>query len=65
MPSGIVVTVDRRMTSLDVYILAPIPYVGSRAPQEKFTEGLCGNFNGVPDDDFDKLTMEEFAQRQR
>jgi hypothetical protein len=67
LPSGITVTIGRRWDSFDIIIKAPEPYYGQRNPgdKRKRSEGLCGNFNGNSNDDFERLTMVEFVERHR
>jgi hypothetical protein len=52
---------------MDIYIKAPEPYYEQKDPDDKHrhSEGLCGNFNGDPNDDFEGLTMGEFAELHR
>ena len=69
LPSGITVTTTRSSNrrSMDIYIKAPEPYYEQKDPDDKHrhSEGLCGNFNGDPNDDFEGLTMGEFAELHR
>ena len=67
MPSGTTVTIGRRWSSLDILIDAPEPYYGQVGPddQHRQSEGLCGNFNGNPDDDFEHLSDFEFYNLHR
>ena len=45
LPSGVKVIVDRQGWGLNLYVWAP-------ADPENPSEGLCGDNNGNPDDDF-------------
>ncbi|XP_028412360.1 neurogenic locus notch homolog protein 1-like [Dendronephthya gigantea] len=67
MPSGITVTIKRRLRSFDIIIKAPEPYSYAKRPEDKHrhSEGLCGNYNGDLNDDFEGLTMSEFAETHR
>ena len=70
MPSGIKVTIERsrdRDYSLDITMSVPEPYPGQKGPNDMYrhSEGLCGNFNGDPHDDFEGWSDSEFYERQR
>jgi hypothetical protein len=67
LPSGIKVTIGRRWSSLDIYISAPVPYYDNNGPddQHRQIEGLCGNFNGKQEDDFENLSPPEFYKLHR
>jgi hypothetical protein len=65
LPSGIIVAITRKPKFLNVQILAPVPYAGASDPNRKYSTGLCGNFNGVASDDFEGLTQDEFAFRNK
>ena len=47
------VTIIRRPGGLDTFIKAPAPFAQDKFSSAEYnSEGLCGNFNGIYEDDF-------------
>jgi hypothetical protein len=63
MPSGVVVTVERRFWGLSTYIKAPTPFYLNNTLH--YSEGLCGNYNDVHDDDFVQGKEVQFGELNR
>ncbi|XP_028411934.1 von Willebrand factor D and EGF domain-containing protein-like [Dendronephthya gigantea] len=61
LPSGVVVTVERRYWGLSTYVKAPRPV----NDEQHNIDGLCGNFNGNPNDDFGGKSVNEFGNSNR
>ena len=50
---------------LSTYIKAPTPFDQTNQNTDHHSEGLCGNYNGKPEDDFDKDQEVQFAKSHK
>jgi hypothetical protein len=57
LPSGVVISVQRRRYGLSTYVKASKP--------NNVVEGLCGNFNGNKDDEFGGKSLLDFTKLNR
>lgn len=64
LPSGVQVKIERRYWGLSTYITAPSPFDKSKKDPKHRSKGLCGNYNGDPNDDFD-TDLTRFTNKHR
>ena len=56
---------ERRYWGLSTYITAPTPVDKNASDTKLHSKGLCGNYNGIYDDDFVGGKHVEFAETNR
>ena len=59
------VTIKRMYWGLTTYIKAPTPFNQNNQNTDHHSDGLCGNYNGNPNDDFTSGMEVQFAESHR
>ena len=59
------VTIQRMYWGLSTYIKAPTPFNQNTLNVDHHSEGLCGNYNGNPNDDLTDGMEIQFAESYR